>query len=302
MAAKSIKKPDGTTSLEHVGNTAVEHDLTTAVEHGGNTVVENEFKTVVEHTAKKGKKHVAKKEVAKSTSSKEKLKKNKVFKAKKQNKRKVNSSILHTIYQHIDSSFQLPIKEYENNEKNSDPVIYNTGVYVIKFALLLVPMICYLRYLSKQPKICDSSDKNSYCFNNNETYCKNGYEAKYTLQSGYGLLHDRKKCVVNERYMRERSKLVNTDNNKKNRLILALRDTKAEPMLNIEYLQKSLLPESVGTIKHSYPLKKINKRKYLDTNIIERSRNKDSIFYRHERSSKIGRGSLTRLQSAKKFL
>lgn len=216
---------------------------------------------------------------------------NKVTKPKIKPKKEIKPTFLKALYNHIDSCVNDPVYEYETKADSTDDLIYKTGAYLINYSLVLVPMLYYIKHISTIPRTCNFNDVNTYCFNNNETFCKNGYESKYTLKSGYGLIKNEKECIKNFEYEKQKNTLFELYNDKQNQLLFALRDIsgyeKEGSLLNIDfsYLQNELMAFSNGSIKHYYPLKKINQRKLLNSNKIDRSKNKDSIFYQKKRDN-----------------
>lgn len=196
----------------------------------------------------------------------------------------VKESFLKSLFLHIEQCVHEPVSAYENKSERTDSFLYDSAAFVLSYSLCLVPILYYLNYISKLPRSCNINDRNTYCFNNNETFCKTSYESKYTFDTGYGLIRKEKKCVKSAVYEKEKNSLFNLYNDSRNKLLFALRDFSETPedgmlKLDSDYFQQLVLHSNSSKTFH-YPLKKINQRKMLSNEKIDRSKNKDSIFYK----------------------
>lgn len=219
---------------------------------------------------------------------------NKIEKIRKKPKTTIPSKKSNFITKYIENMIELPISEYKEEPKNTDMLILNTLIYMAKFLLFLIPVLYYITYHNKKTVTCDDySNSNGLLFssrtNSFDLYCKNGYQAKYTPKSVYGLYNKQKKCVPLPINSKEKAlyksllaskKIYNYENVKIN-----------TPSSEINVLLKKFLHETFNEyhLKNSdkFKLKKINNYylKMAKANDILHNRklrysNKKSIFYR----------------------
>lgn len=215
-------------------------------------------------------------------------------------------SFIKSLFLHINQCVHEPVSDYENGSETTDAYIYNATSFILSYLLCLIPMLYYLNYISKLPRTCNINDINTYCFNNNETFCKPSYESKYTFDTGYGLIKKEKKCLKSAKYEKEKNILVDLYNDSRSKLLLALRDSSETPndsLLNLDsdYFQQLVLHSNSSKTFH-YPLKKINQRKMLRSEKIDRIKQKDSIFYKPSWNNKRGNAKRYKMNAIKNIL
>lgn len=218
----------------------------------------------------------------------------KVEKVRKKPKTIIPSKKTNLFTSYIEDMIELPISEYNEDPNNTDMLIVNALVYMAKFLLFLVPVLYYITYHNKITVTCDDySNSNGILFSNKtnsfDLYCKNGYQAKYSPKSAYGLYNKQKKCVPLPINAKEKAFYKTLLVSKKIHNNKSVKITTPSSEINI--LLKKLLYESFNEyhVKNSdkFKLKKINNYylKMAKANDILHNRklrhsDKKSIFYR----------------------